>query len=133
MRGDLVDVQRSASAFAKNQQTTTASPDPGESFADGQRRKESALANLRELEFAMKAGELVSVKDAEAAWFGVMRAIRDRLLGLPAQLALTIAGMTTPASDPAQIQTLLDQKLRAALAELAGVLPKLNGEMKETD
>lgn len=126
MRGDLVDVQRSEAAFTKSLHPATASPDTGESFAEGQRRKESALANLRELEFAEKAGKLIPADEARAAWFTATRMVRDRLLGLPSQWALEVAAL----SEPRDVQALTDKKLRAVLASLAEDIPKLQVDLE---
>ena len=87
-------------------------------------RKESALANLRELEFAEKAGKLIPVDEAEGAWLTVMRSIRDLVLGIPSRTATQLAAM----SDPRAVQVLLEGELRKALAILSEKVPTLEAE-----
>ena len=86
------------------------------SFAEARRRKEAALAGLRELELAQRRGEV----DARADWtrevataFG---AVRARLQALGPTLAPVVASL----SDPADCLAVIEDRVLEALAELAG-------------
>jgi hypothetical protein len=61
------------------------------SFVEAQKRKETYLAKLRQLEFLEKLGTLVSRKHADATFFEVSREARDAWLGWPARVATLMA------------------------------------------
>ena len=84
------------------------------------RRKEIALANLREIEEAIKRGELVDVASMEAAWATVGQTIRDNLLGMPDKLTPMLAAMT----DKKAIRTYLMEQFRQLLTALPGEISK---------
>ena len=86
------------------------------SFAEARRRKEIALAGLREHELAVRRGEY----DARADWTRevatTFAAIRGRLLALGPTLAPIVASL----SDPADCLAVIEDRVMEALAELAG-------------
>lgn len=134
MVGDKVDLEASAHVFTRQAEaapsasTPTASVIPPaagtETFSDAQRRKESALANLRELEHRQKIYELVSVDEQAKVWAGVAQTVRDGFLALPELLAPELAALT----DPRQVRDRLDSELRAVLANLP---ERINVVLKE--
>lgn len=85
------------------------------SFSEAQRRKEQALAELRELELATKRGELVATADVQREWTGVLAAVRDSMLALPMRLSGRLAAMT----DQRVIERFLRDAIRAELTKLS--------------
>lgn len=124
MVGDLVDLVESAGAFGGNGKEATAVNKPvnseepvrTEDFATAQRRKETALANLRELEHAQKLGAVVDVCEMERAWATAGQTLRDGLLSLPERVSEYLAAVT----DSRQIR----DKLRAEIRTILGNLPE---------
>lgn len=89
-----------------------------ESFYDAQKRKESAVADIREMEAQQKAGELVDVTVVEAQWTEIATAIRDSLLGLPLKISGKLAGL----QDQREIERYLKTSFRAELAKISKTL-----------
>lgn len=88
-------------------------PDP-ESLADARRRKETALADLRELELRQKSGELVEAKGIETRLVDVFTKCRTKLLGIPSRARQALPHLTV-----ADIGT-IEELIREALEDLAG-------------
>lgn len=126
MVGDLIDVVESAGAFGGNGKpvgivnsaVNTADVDETtgavETYADAQRRKESALANLRELEHRQKLGDLVDVSVEERAWAEAGQTLRDGLLAMPEKIAPILAALT----DARQVRDALKAEIRSVLENL---------------
>lgn len=87
----------------------------GESLADAQLRKESALANLRELEFQQKQGDVIPLALAAAAWAQLCQLVRTKLSGLPNALCDQLAAMT----DPTEVRLFLIRETDRCAAQLA--------------
>jgi len=87
----------------------------GESLADAQLRKESALANLRELEFQQKQGEVIPLTMASAAWAQLCQMVRQKLSGLPNALCDQLAAMT----DPTEVRLFLIRETDRCASQLA--------------
>jgi hypothetical protein len=93
------------------------STEPGsdESFYEAQRRKEVALADLRELELKTKNGDLVPVAEINAWVAGMIVEARNILLriapGLRDRLAMEI--------EPAEIDRLISLEIDRALQSLS--------------
>jgi hypothetical protein len=83
-------------------------------------RRESALADMAELELEARLKKLVDRAQVEAAVEALHRMLRDQLLGLPTQVAPELAAM----DDPFQIEL----KLRGALRTLLDDLSKLTAQ-----
>jgi phage terminase Nu1 subunit (DNA packaging protein) len=86
--------------------------EPG-TYKDAILRKETAIANLRELELAEKRGELVNKQEAETAWMDAAVRLRDGILSVPDRIALQLEGRTAR-----EIREMMMSELRKAL-ELA--------------
>lgn len=86
----------------------------GISLAEARRRKENALAELREVELAEKKGGLVPARDVEIRWAGIITAARTRLLELPTRVKQAVPELT-----PAQVE-LVRAMVHEALTDLAG-------------
>lgn len=80
-------------------------------LAEAQLRKETALADLRELELGRRRGRLVEKAKVEQEAFRVGRLMRDALLGLPDRLA----GVLASESNQQKIHALLTKEIRQAL------------------
>lgn len=78
------------------------------------RRKEWALAGLRENELARKNGEVVDVAYVERCQTQVNANIKQRLLGLPAKLTPQLVGV----SSLAKVKAILEREIHETLEEL---------------
>lgn len=84
-------------------------PDYNESRA----RRESALADMAEIEVAERRGELVPVDEARADVVSRFTVVRTRLLGVPSRVAQRLPQLA------GEVVPVLDELLREALEELA--------------
>jgi len=80
------------------------------SATEARRRKEVALAELREMEAAQRRGELLAAGEVRKRWAAGLAALRDRLLSLPDRLGATLAGR-----DEAEVRAVLRTALEEAL------------------
>ena len=93
-----------------------ADPDEGQvSFFDAQRRKEVALARLRELELAQKDGQLLNADDVRAEVGRIARQERDALSNWPARVAPLIAAEL--GVEQVRLTVILEKHVRDFLAE----------------
>src|SRR6266404_493478 len=88
---------------------------PNPEMTEGRRRFSMAQAELKELQLAEKRGQLVSIEAVTATLRDELTAVRGRLLAMPGRLA----GQLLMKSDPAEIERLIDDEVRAALTELS--------------
>jgi hypothetical protein len=86
-----------------------------ETYFDAQRRKEVALANLREQELATKAAHLVPIAEVNVFVASMILRSRDILLRIAPELCDYLAQET----DPIKIQKLIDAEVHRALAALS--------------
>ena len=107
-RFDLTKVQ------AWREKTRTVRAAGEKTLAAAQLRKETALAELREMEVLRKRGELVEKVKVEAEAFRVGRTVRDALMGLPDRLS----GVLASESDQRNTHALLTKEIRQALEAL---------------
>ena len=93
------------------------------SLAEAQRRKETALAELRECDARERRGELVERAAVSREWFRLARQVRDGILNLPDRLAgvLVSTVRATPDDLAAQqaVHTAMTTELRQVLEALA--------------
>ncbi len=98
---------------------TIAAPAPdgavGERRADAQARKESALADLAEMDVKQKRGELIPKADVDLALRSFAASVRARLDVLPDQIAPLVA----PVTDLDEIHALLAEHCRSILSAIA--------------
>lgn len=80
------------------------------SATEARRRKEVALARLREMEVAQKAGLLLPASDVRATWAEQLGALKDRVLILPDRLAARLANRPET-----EVRTILRDELEQAL------------------
>lgn len=106
-----------AEAWRKQEAAKESSSDCGdlESLQHAQRRKERAIADLRELELQQKRGELIPMSDVNAFISGMIIRARDILLRIAPELRDRLA----TCRDAVECERLIDDEVRRALAELA--------------
>ncbi len=104
-------------------------PPSGEmSHREASRRKETALAQLREVELAQRRGALVDKRQIDSALTGIAATIRQALERLPDTLAPRLAAE----ADEARIATFLADELERVLADLAHDLKEITHEQAPT-
>jgi phage terminase Nu1 subunit (DNA packaging protein) len=84
-------------------------------YQDEAAREKRASAQLRELELAERAGELVPAADVEFRVFNVARAAREALMSIPDRVATIVAAET----DAAAVHALLTAECRKVCEQLA--------------
>jgi hypothetical protein len=90
-------------------------PKSDEDYWNAQRRKEIALADLREIEVKQKRGELIPAAEVEVEWATVCTTIRDGMLSLPSKLSDRLA----PITNPQEIGAILRSEIRAELTRIS--------------
>jgi phage terminase Nu1 subunit (DNA packaging protein) len=86
---------------------------PAESYEAARRRKESALADIRQLEANKRKGELVEVDAVAREFASLCGTIRGALLAVPNRLRERLPHLT-----PEDV-LVIDEEIRAALTRLA--------------
>jgi hypothetical protein len=81
---------------------------------EARRRKEVALAALREIELAHRRGELIDAADAVREWSAACAMLRTRLLSIPDRVAASLAGKAE-----AEIRDMLRSEITGALTALS--------------
>lgn len=74
------------------------------SYAESRRRREAALAGIKELELKVRKGELLNVDVVMKLQGGVLQNIRQRILSLPVKLAVLCYGSSSIAENEAIIR-----------------------------
>jgi hypothetical protein len=87
----------------------------GERRSDAQARKESALADMAEMDVKQKRGELIPKADVDLALRSFAASVRARLDVLPDQLA----PLVSPVTDLDEIHALLAEHCRSILSAVA--------------
>lgn len=91
------------------------------SATEARRRKEVALARLREMEADEKAGKLIPANQVKDAWVKILSAVKTGVLRMPDKLAPQVAAV----SDAREARAIL-------LAECEAVLKSLYDEIEYT-
>lgn len=81
-------------------------------------RRELVEAQLAELELAEKRGELVRRADVERETFSMMRALRDRMLGVADRIAAQVAAE----GDAAKVHEIIIREIRESLRRVTEVI-----------
>lgn len=92
----------------------------GERRADAQARKESALADIAEMDVRQRRGELIEKKEALLAGRNLATETRSLLTVLPDQLA----PLTTPSTDFDENHALIAEHSRVVMESLAHALQR---------
>ncbi len=90
---------------------------PGESLEAARRRKETALADLRQLEVRRRRGELAEIATVTRVVRNAAQGYRDAWLNWPARVAAVLAAGW--GIDGAQVHRDLEDAVRVHLTELA--------------
>jgi hypothetical protein len=109
------------SGSAKSDPTTPApvkSAAPDWTTAEAIRRKESANALMRQLEYELKTGRLLPADEVEALWRGHVTDARKRLLTVPSRCASRLSHLSR-----AEVEV-IDREIRDALQDLVGSVNK---------
>src|ERR1035441_9891254 len=110
-----VSIKRAAKS-RDAQRDGKASTSQGETYPEAQARKESALADLREMEAAERRGDLLDAEETHQAWAAMVMAFRAKALVIGEELADRLA---VAAGDPVKCRELIDDKVYQALTELS--------------
>lgn len=102
-------------ASTRTAQDSQRSADGAETLADAQRRKETALADLRELDARKAKGELLDTEEVRFAVSGMLLAARAKFLTIGEEVCEKVAAT----SSAIECRTLIDDRIRQALAELS--------------
>jgi len=86
---------------------------------EARRRKEVALAELRELEAAERKGLLLRRDDVERTWAETAAMLRDAVLRIPDMAAPQLVGVRDGAEARAVLSDICDAVLRTLSARLA--------------
>jgi hypothetical protein len=98
-------------------------PIGGITLAEAIRRKEAALAGLRELELRIKQGEVISVSDCLSAMSQSNQIIRSRLLAMPTKLG---GQLPLKDDDRRKVVAMIEREIYQMLNELAATLTRLD-------
>lgn len=122
---DLSKPQNSVTGDPGSRSRPSAGPEGGAQAVPGERvaasyreslaAREAYRARLAKLDFEERTGKLVSADEVRAVTFRVARATRDQIMGVPARLAPLVAAAT----EPLEVQRLLEEALRDVCAELS--------------
>lgn len=91
-------------------------------YAKSRAIREAYAARLAKLEFDEKSGRLVSIDEVKAEQFRIARALRDRLLQLPAKVAPEIVALVVEDPDVVAVEQMLETELRELLAQFVQAL-----------
>jgi hypothetical protein len=84
-------------------------------LAKAKAKRETHLAQIAELDYKQRVGELVSASDVAMRWSNHINEAKIALLALPAKLAAELA----PISDPAKISEIVRDRVYEILESLA--------------
>jgi hypothetical protein len=116
-----IDPALAGSGWRRGNQQAAAEANPDQSappsLAEAQRRKETALAKLRELQLARESSEVCSVAETAAMVAAEYAIVRNALLALPARIAPTLVHMRTPELMRAALSREIEQALEALSAD----------------
>ena len=96
-----------------------AGSDDGATLYEARRRKEAALAGLRELELAKARGELLPAEDVRRADEAIYAALRDRLRSIPMSLAPLLVEAAHKPNPEQGVYTLMLSSIDEALTDIA--------------
>ena len=85
-----------------------------ESITDSLKRKESAAAKLKELEYDLRSGKVVDAAQAAKVVGGVLSTVRNRLLGIPSKVTTFLV----LATDAQSVRAILDEEINQALGDV---------------
>ena len=84
-------------------------------LAKARAKRETYRAQMAEVEYRARIGELLEAKDVAATWVAQIGIAKGRLLSLPARLAPSVLGL----GDLRAIETVIREAIHEALTELS--------------
>jgi hypothetical protein len=84
-------------------------------LAKARAKRETYRAQMAEVEYRARIGELLEAKDVAATWVAQVGIAKGRLLSLPARLAPAVLGL----GDLRAIETVIREAIHEALTELS--------------
>lgn len=84
-------------------------------LAKARAKRETYRAQMAEVEYRARIGELLEAKDVAATWVAQIGIAKGRLLSLPARLAPAVLGL----GDLRAIETVIREAIHEALTELS--------------
>ena len=90
------------------------------SATEARRRKEVALAEIREMERDKRRGDLIDRAEVRQTWLKVSIQFRDALMRIPSKCAPSVAAAS---GDPREVE-------RVLLAEVEGILRTLSNDLQ---
>jgi len=85
-------------------------------LAKAKAKRETYLAQIAELEYRQRTGELIPAEEVAAEWERLVMVAKGRLMALPARLAPTLVKLR----DMRSVETTIRDEIVAVLRELAG-------------
>jgi phage terminase Nu1 subunit (DNA packaging protein) len=82
---------------------------------EARRRKEVALATIREMEAAEKGRLLIRADQVDVAWTDIRTKIKSAVLRIPVNCAAKVAAVT----DPREVRAVLQSECESILRELS--------------
>lgn len=97
---------------------------PQETFKEALTRKTRADADLKELELAVKRGQVVAIEDVRKTLEGLFTTVKQKILAIPSKLGGRLDGIR----DRNQRKAILEAECRQVCQELAGFhIDKMKG------
>lgn len=97
---------------------------PQETFKEALTRKTRADADLKELELAVKRGQVVAIDDVRKTLEGLFTTVKQKILAIPSKLGGRLDGIR----DRNQRKAILEAECRQVCQELAGLrIDKMKG------
>lgn len=109
-----VQAQLFEAARSPADEKAPADPQSGLTLLKARAVREGYDAKLKQLEYELRSGKLLDADEVRREQFRLGRELRDQVLGVPKQVAPTIATMR----DPREIETLIYDALERALYSL---------------
>lgn len=99
-------------------------------LAKAKAKNELFKANLAELEFKKRTGQLLPVEEVERVWGDHVRIAKERFMSLPNRIAPTLLRMT----ELRDMETCLRNALREVLEEMSAKVVEelLNGDLRQS-
>jgi hypothetical protein len=113
-----IDREKALSALARNTGARMRSNHNGNGdgtaspgYTDARIRVETAIAQLKELEYRKRLGELLPAVEVQKEWGGLVTAAKNKLRSIPRSIAEVILSAQTPTEAEAILRRAIDEAL----------------------
>lgn len=89
---------------------------------EARRRKETALAEIREMELAERKGLLIPQEEVKQAWGTILSQVKTAVLRIPSKCAPAVAAV----DDPRECRAILAVEVEQVLKDLADNVQRLS-------